>query len=191
MSDRLVIRSYPRVFRVDRRIHRVDRWTLPVPGGVPLRGAAYFGLAVGVVVLLGALPGSGVLVGLISAPLRFVVLPLLVAVLAMQATPDGRPAHRFAWDWLRLKVWRPRRCAGRRVAHDGQPVRWAGVLATRWDEHAPELRHGRVHGPVKVTFAVPIALSSSGGRLHARSQGDGKGGASVVLCSGQSLEVRS
>src|SRR5918992_1366740 len=38
MAERLVIRSYRRVFEVDRRIYRVDRWALPVPGGVPLQG---------------------------------------------------------------------------------------------------------------------------------------------------------
>ena len=38
----MVIRSYRRVFEVDRRIYRVDRWALPVPGGVPLRAVGYF-----------------------------------------------------------------------------------------------------------------------------------------------------
>ena len=46
MADSLIIRSYRRVFEVDRRIYRVDRWALPVPGGVPLRGVGYFAAAV-------------------------------------------------------------------------------------------------------------------------------------------------
>src|SRR5436309_7851531 len=100
MADRLVIRSYRRVFEVDRRIYRVDRWALPVPGGVPLRAVGYFAAALLAVMVAGALPATGELVGALSAPIRYVVLPLAVAVLATQAAPDGRAAHRFAWDWL-------------------------------------------------------------------------------------------
>ena len=107
MSDRVVIRSYRRVFEVDRRIYRVDRWALPVPGGVPLRAVGYFAATVLVMIVLGRLPGTRELVGMLSAPLRYVVVPLAVAVLGIQAAPDGRVAHRFAWDWLLLRV----RCA--------------------------------------------------------------------------------
>ena len=59
MGDRLIIRSYRRVFEVDRRIYRVDRWALPVPGGVPLRGVGYFAATLALVILLGALPAVG------------------------------------------------------------------------------------------------------------------------------------
>ena len=93
-----------------------------VPGGVPLRGVGYFALALGLMVLLGRVPGAGEAVGVLSAPLRYVIVPLAIAVLASQAAPDGRVAHRFAADWLGCG-WRPaplrgppcprRRCAGR------------------------------------------------------------------------------
>src|SRR5829696_9866820 len=99
MGERLIIRSYRRVFEVDRRIYRVDRWALPVPGGVPLRGVAYFAAALLGVVVLGGMPGIGGLLGAVAPPLRFVVGPLAVAVLATQAAPDGRSAHRFARSW--------------------------------------------------------------------------------------------
>src|SRR5215212_7290894 len=111
-----VIRSYRRVFEVDRRIYRVDRWALPVPGGVPLRAVGYFAAALLAMIAAGALPGTSELAGALSAPIRFVVLPLAVAVLGTQAAPDGRAAHRFAWDWLRLRVRAQRRSAGRVVA---------------------------------------------------------------------------
>src|SRR6185437_15508298 len=109
MSDQMVVRSYRRVFRVDRRIYRVDRWALPVPGGVPLRGLGYFLATLLFVLLGGRLPGLAPLLELLSAPLRYVVLPLAVAVLGTQAAPDGRSAHRFAWDWLRLRMRARRR----------------------------------------------------------------------------------
>jgi hypothetical protein len=133
-GERFVVRSYRRVFDVDRRLYRVDRWQLPVPGGVPLRGLGYFALALLGVVLLGTLPVVGGVLDGLGAPLRYVILPLGVAVLGTHAAPDGRPAHRFALAWLRLKVRSPRRCAGRRVAREGQPVVWHGTLSVRGRE---------------------------------------------------------
>src|SRR4051794_19240483 len=85
----MVIRSYRRVFEVERRIYRVDRWALPVPGGVPLRAVGYFVAALLAVIVAGSLPGIGALVARVSAPLRFVVAPLAVAVLGSQAAPTA------------------------------------------------------------------------------------------------------
>src|SRR3954467_2378096 len=158
MADRVIIRSYRRVFECDRRFYGVDRWALPVPGGVPLRAVGYFAAAVLAVVILGALPLTRELVGMLSAPLRFVVLPLAIAVLGTQAAPDGRTAHRFALDWLRYRWRAHRRSAGRVVALEGEPVRWDGELALRWDSDCSELHGGRVNGPARVTFNVPVRL---------------------------------
>lgn len=190
MRDELVIRSYRRVFRVDRRIYRVDRWALPVPGGVPMRGVLYFAVALGAVLVAGALPLVGDIVGLLSAPLRLVVLPVGVAVLGTQAAPDGRVAHRFAIDWLRLRVRPRRRCAGRPVHLEGERTVWGGVLPTGWDEHAPELHRARVRGPARVTFARPVALAAWRRRLIARAAANGPTDRSVVIGPGQMLEVR-
>lgn len=170
MSERFVIRSYRRVFEVDRRIYRVDRWALPVPGGVPLRAVGYFAAMVLLVVLLGDV------LAFLSPPLRYVVLPLAVAVLGTQAAPDGRTAHRFAWDWLCFRLRTHRRSAGRTVQLAGEPVRWDGELAVRWDADAPMLQHARVTGPARVTFNVATSL--------------GEPGDAVVLCSRTVLEVK-
>jgi hypothetical protein len=118
----MIVRSYRSVFRVDRRIYRVDRWALPVPGGVPLRGLGYFALALLAVVVLGRVPG----VGAVSPPVRYVIVPLAAAVFGTQAAPDGRVAHRFAADWLRLRLRPRRRSAGRRVPLEGERVPWTG-----------------------------------------------------------------
>ena len=189
MAEPLVVRSYRRVFRVDRRIYRVDRWTLPVPGGVPLRGAAYFAAALVLVVLASGLPGVGALVGELSPPLRFVVLPLGVAMLGTQAAPDGRAAHRFARDWLAFRLRARRRCAGRPVALEGEVTLVGGVLSTTWDEHSPRLRRARVHGPAAVRFAVPVELIPRRRGLLARRRGEGSAG-TVVIGGGAPLEVR-
>jgi TcpE family len=190
MGERLMIRSYRRVFEVDRRIYRVDRWALPVPGGVPLRAVGYFAATLLAVIAAGSLPGVGELVAGVSAPLRFVVVPLAVAVLGTQAAPDGRVAHRFAWDWLRLRLRARRRCGGRVVPLEGEPVMWHGELALRWDCDGPQLRHGRVRGPVRVTFDVPVQLRHRGGGLVAHGRPVGEVPQSVVLCGGVVLEVR-
>jgi hypothetical protein len=189
MADSLTIRSYRRVFEVDRRIYRVDRWALPVPGGVPLRGLGYFAAAVGLVVGLGAVPGVGELVGVLSPPLRYVVVPLAVAVLGTQAAPDGRTAHRFALDWLRLRLRARRRSAGRAVPLEGERVPWHGVRAVRWDGDAAQVLRGRVRGPARVTFSAPVALSSRRGRLIARADREGRTPGAVVVCAGTVLEV--
>jgi conjugation transfer TcpE-like protein len=169
MADRVIIRSYRRVFQVDRRVYRVDRWALPVPGGVPLRAVGYFAASLVLMVALGDL------VSFLSPPLRFVVVPLAIAVLGTQAAPDGRTAHRFAWDWLRFKLRAHRRSAGRVVGLEGEAVRWDAELAVRWDAHGAELHRGRVAGPARVTFNVPTTLGEPGG--------------AVVLCPGTTLEV--
>jgi hypothetical protein len=190
VTERLIVRSYRRVFRIDRRIYRVDRWALPVPGGVPLRGVGYFAVALGLVLISGELPVLGSLVGVLSPPVRYVVVPLAVAVLASQAVPDGRVAHRFAWDWVRLRLRARRRSAGRRVPVQGEPVPWAGVVATVWDEHAPRLHRARVSGPARVTFGVPVELGHRAGGVTARERPDGGGGDVVVIGSGAVVEVR-
>ena len=136
MAEPLIVRSYGRVFRVDRRIYRVDRWALPVPGGVPLRGAGYFISALLLVLVASALPVLGALVHEFSPPLRYVVLPLAVAMLGVRAAPDGRVAHRFARDWLAFRLRARRRCAGRPVALEGEVALLGGLLSTTWDAHS-------------------------------------------------------
>jgi hypothetical protein len=184
--DRLLIRSYRRVFEVDRRIYRIDRWALPVPGGVPLRAVGYFGATLGLAIALSVLPATGEVIGAISAPLRFVVIPLAVAVLGSQAAPDGRAAHRFAADWVAFKLRSRRRSAGRTLPLEDELVLWHGRLGVTWDEHGVRLARGRVTGPARITFNVPIRMRG----LVARPAGKGPAGDAVVLRPGERLEVR-
>jgi TcpE family len=189
VSDgRLVIRSYRRVFRVDRRIYRVDRWALPVPGGVPLRGVVYFACALLIVIAAGALPGLGDLVELLGPPLRYVILPLGIAVLGAQASPDGRPAHRFAGDWLRARVRRSRRSAGRPIPLEGESIAWHGRVAVVWDGSGADLRRARVTGPARVSFAEPVHVERRNGRFVVRS-GDGVPVRELDLRDGLVMEV--
>lgn len=153
MSDKTTIRSYRRVFSVDRRVYKVDRWILPVPGGVPIRGLAYFGGALLVVLVLGLVPLIGDLLDLIGPILRYVFLPAAIGIASMQATPDGRPAPRFAWSWVAFQ-WRVRG-----VPPEGARTGWAARLRVRWDADSPTLRKARVCGPATVTSRLPIELN--------------------------------
>lgn len=156
--DPLVVRSYRRVFRIERRIHRIDRFLLPVPGGLPLRGVLYFLGALLALLALALLPGVEALLERVPAPVRYAVLPAALAVLGTQVAPDGRSAHRFALAWLAHRVRPRRRVAGRAVPPEGEPVSLSATLALAPDEHASALRRARVRGAAVVRFRQPLPL---------------------------------
>lgn len=174
------IRSYRRVFEVDRRLYRIDRWALPVPGGIPLVGVAYFFAVVFLVAILGQIPGFGTVLGVLSPPLRYVVLPLGVAMFASQGAPDGRSAHRFAWHWVRYRLRRRKRKTD---------LNWSGRVVTRWDIDAPHLHRSRVRGVAQVDFSVPVALEQRRNKLIVRPGTIGQN-ESVVLGAQRKMEVR-
>ena len=186
MAERVIIRSYRRVFEVDRRIYRVDRWALPVPGGVPLRGGRLLRRgAAGWCSCSGALPGLGELVGraVAAAAVRGGAAGGRGAGDAGGAgRPHGAPlrartgcgcgcgrggARRAAWCRSRAS-----RCAG--------TASWR-CAGTR---DAAQLHPRRVRGPARVTFRVPVGCSTAAGRLVARADGRARRGQAVVLCAG-------
>ena len=118
-------------------------------------------------------PGSASWSGVLSPPLRYVVVPLAVAVLGTQAAPDGRAAHRFALDWLRLRLRARRRSAGRVVPLEGEPVplarRAGGALGRR--RGAAASRAGARAGAGDVQRAGRAAVAA--GRLIARADREG------------------
>lgn len=154
-----IIRSYRRIFHVDRRLYKIQEWTIPVPGGIPLLAVGYFAVTLLAVLIIGVIPGLGELMALLSPPLRYVVLPLAVAVLGTQVAPDGRKAHRFAGGWLALRVRRRRRSAGRAVALDQEPHPWQATLAVARDAHGPQLRAARISGPAIVRFSDDVEVT--------------------------------
>ena len=189
------IRSFRRVFKVDHRIHRIPNtpWPVPVPGGVSLRALAYFAGALGVVIVVSRLPLLGDVLGLLGPPLRYVVLPVGIAVIATQVAPDGRSSHRYALSWLALRVRARRRSAGRVVGLEGERRRWARHLALASDAGGPELRRARISGPARLRFRRPVALAKRRGRWHARPPRGAPGERTVValrLLEGERLEVR-
>jgi hypothetical protein len=190
-EDELVVRSYRRVFRLERRIYRIDRFVLPVPGGIPLRGLVYFVAGFLAVLVAGSLPGLRSLLALAPLPLRALLLPAAVAVLATQATPDGLPAHRFAHTWLSFRLRARRSWSERPAPATGESVLVAANCGYSPDLSAPELRRSRVHGPARVEFGVPVSLEQRRRSWIARLDTAAVTARNAVeLAAGQRLEIR-
>jgi len=155
------------------------------------RGAAFAGAAG----FLGSLLW-GVVLGWLAWPLRLVVAPAMLATLAGQASPDGRPAHRFLSSWLSLRVRPGRRSLERAVSPDGTRHVWAPRVWVAPDEHSPVLHHGRVRGPARLVFGRPVVATQARGRLVVRAaeghrMRPGERRAEVIeLSEGQIVEVR-
>src|SRR4051794_33142108 len=96
MNEPLTLRSYRLAFQVERRLHRIDRFRIPVPYGVPLRGLAYAAVALMAVLWCQAIPAIGQAESLIPWPARFLVVPAATAVALCRLDYDGRPAHEAA-----------------------------------------------------------------------------------------------
>lgn len=121
--------------------------------------------------VFGAFWIAGFLLGLLDWPLRLVVMPVAVATLATQATPDGRRADRFALSWLALRLAPRRRSLGRGMPPRGVPQLHGTALWVAPDEHGPRLRRARLRGPAVAAFAAEVRVRRGGlrqGRLTAR-----------------------
>jgi hypothetical protein len=100
------VRSYRRVFDLERRIYRVDRLRLN-PTGVPLRGVVYFLALAAASSLTARLPGAGAIVGALPWYARDLALPGVLAALLAVIQIDGRPFHLAARAIVRFHA-RPR-----------------------------------------------------------------------------------
>lgn len=167
-DDRIEIRSFRVVFALERRLFRIDRWRLPLPYGIPVRGIGYAAGALLAVLVAGAMPGLGVAVGAVPAPLRLVIGPVAVAAMLARVRIDGRPAHRWALAWARhrlgartLDAFAGVAAAGTTHAFD-DPV----VLAADADS---SYRQAEVHGPAVVALGLPAAAIQRRRKLHIRA----------------------
>ncbi len=136
--------------------------------------------------------------GLLDWPLRLIVLPVAVATLATQATPDGRRADRFAASWLALRLAPRRRSLGRALPPAGIPQARGSRAWVAPDEHSPVLRRGRVRGAATVAFASEVRVRRAGGRgrrllarpLGPRARRRELPARRLALAEGERLEVR-
>jgi hypothetical protein len=186
----LLIRSYRLCFELERRIHRIDRWRIPAPYGVPLRGVAYGAVALAAVLVLQRLPITGELLGVLHPALRFVILPIAVACALTRLRVDGRPAHAAALAWLRWRLT-PSSLAAFRAA-ERRGLRLLGDLAIAADEGSSLYRRALIRGPATVTARYPARARARARKLELRQAGGGPlwRGKRIRLAEGQRLVVR-
>ena len=163
----VTIRSFRTAFRLERRIHKIDRWRIPVPYGVPLRTIGYAGAALVAVLIASRLPVLELLIGVLPWPVRYGVLPIGAAQLLTQVEVDGRPAHELVVAWLRL------RAEGRKsIAFVSSRVRARELLdavVVAPDERHVDYRRGTIDGTGAVVLRGPAELHPRGRRLLVRA----------------------
>lgn len=161
-SRGIQLRGYRRVFRVERRLYKFDRWRIPYPHGVPLRGIGYFLAVEFGVVIISRLPPGGALVGLWGPLISFFGLPLLGAFVLMQGWVDGRPPHHALASML---VWclAPRDLAGlERCPRRGSEIVPVAEIIVAFDARESFPVAGRVRGPAQLTFRYPAEVRAEG-----------------------------
>jgi hypothetical protein len=146
------IRSYRRVFDLERRIYRVDRVRLN-PGGVPVRGVVYFLAILAGALIAGRLPLLGGAARLLPWYLGDLALPAASAAILTMIRVEGRPFHMAARAVLRYRT-EPRRLAGARRCN-GPGERWCPEeIVLLPDGSDNRMRHMRYTGPGAVLVSV-------------------------------------
>ncbi len=145
------IRSYRRVFDLERRVYSVDRLRLN-PSGVPVRGVVYFVAVVLAVLVTSGVPLLGRALDLVPWYLRDLLLPGLAATLMALVRVEGRTFHHAARALLRFMCSRRGLVGGYRprVAQHWYPNE---VLALP-DGSEPRFRRLRYTGPGAVLVNV-------------------------------------
>lgn len=186
----MLIRSYRVCFDLERRIHKIDRWRVPLPYGLPVRGIAYFAVVLTAVLLLSRLPVTGYVLGGLHPALRLAVLPVALAAVLTRWSLDGRQAHEVGLAWARFQS-EPKRLAAFRAAPSPGAVE-LGEIALASDERSARLRRGVVEGPARVILRYPVEARPRGRTLHVRQAGEAIlwRGKQVDLRGGQRLVVR-
>jgi hypothetical protein len=165
------IRSYRRVFDLERRIYRIDRLRLN-PTGVPVRGVVYFLVLAACCLLAGRLPLIGALAHDAPWYLLDLGLPAGLAALFCLIAIEGRPFHLAALALLRYAL-APRELSGLRPRRGEDRQLLPGQLLFLPDGSDARVRRLRYRGPGAV-------------RMRRRPPGRGR---VVELARGGRLEV--
>jgi hypothetical protein len=180
------IRSYRRVFDLERRIYSVDRLRLN-PAGVPVRGVMYFLAILAASMIAGGLPLLGGIAGRLPWYMRDIALPGVGATVLSVIRLEGRSFHLAARALLRYWAG-PRRLAGlRRCAAAGG--RWRPqeiVLLPDGSDH--RMRRLRYAGPG--TVLVSVEHERRGRAMERDLSGAARPGLRPVLSLRQPADAR-
>lgn len=153
-APRVQIRSFRVCFKLERRIHKIDRWRVPLPFGVPLAGAGYAIVALIAVVMTSRFPVVGDMVRVLPPPIRFAVLPIGIAYGLTRWEIDGRAGHATLTSLVRMRLG-PSRVAAFRPAPPPGPVT-LGSITIAGDDRSARWRPAVVLGPARVVLRYPI-----------------------------------
>jgi len=148
----MVIRSFRRVFQLERRIYRVDNLRLN-PGGVPVRLLVYFMALVLACALAARLPLFGIPFSQSPWYLRTLALPAIGTALLAVLRLDGRPGHLAAYA-VASHWFGPSRLAGGRPRRRQPGPWWPGELIILPDGGEARIHAMRSAGPVTAVIAV-------------------------------------
>jgi hypothetical protein len=154
-TDRhVLIRSYALVFRMQRKLFKVDRWRLPLPGGLEIRAIVYAIVVLLADLILSRLVLIGPVTNKLPAPLHWVILPGLVVFGLVKLEVEGRPPHRviaslLGW-WIRPKYFIGLRHAARPGTR--VPIQ---TLCVAPDWRGSRYRPAEIHGPTTVICRYP------------------------------------
>lgn len=153
------VRSYRRVFDLERRIYSVDRLRLN-PGGLPVRGVVYFVLLLVGALVMSDLPLIGLPLHAMPWPFRDLLGPGALAAVLSLIRVDGRTFHFAAGALLRF-IFQPRSLDG---------LKGGSTIGTRWQPPAltmlpdgsdARLRRLRYEGPGTVLIMVEHRLNGA------------------------------
>lgn len=161
------IRSYRRVFDLERRVYSVDSLRLN-PGGVPVRGILYFLAILAVAMVVARLPLIGALVRALPWYIRDLGLPGVTATVLGMLRLEGRTFHGAAMALVRFWVEPRHLMCLRRCEPFGQ--RWhPQEILLMPDGSDGALRRLRYRGPGAVMVAIEHERSDK--RLLGRASG--------------------
>ncbi len=146
------VRSYRRVFDLERRIYRIDRLRLN-PGGVPVRGVVYF-LAILLASLIARrLPLLEIVASLPPWYLGDLAIPAASAAVLTMIRVEGRPFHVAALALARYGAG-PRRLAGTRRSTEPARRWYPDDIVLLPDGSDGRMRRLRYTGPGAVRVGV-------------------------------------
>lgn len=188
-ESEITLRSFRVCFQLERRLHRIDRFRLPFPYGLPLRSLGYGTAILLALLVAGALPLIGDLLRLVDPTIRFGVLPIAGGYLMTELRIDGRHGHAVVGSWLRMRLG-PRRVRGFR-AHRPPSSFVLEPIAVAPDERGARLRRGRIDGAGRIFLRQPAQLDARGRTLRVRPEEapPRRRGAQIDLHPGQRVVI--
>jgi hypothetical protein len=181
------IRSYRRVFDLERRIYSVDRLRLS-PGGVPVRAVLYFLVFLLAGLMWSTLPLLGELARALPWYLRDIAMPGTAATVLSAIRLEGRTFHLAAHALVRHFAG-PRRVSGFKRCGAGARLWRPPQIVLLPDGSDSRLRRLRYSGPGAVL--VTVTHERRGRATEHGSRGAARPGLRPVLTLQPALEERA